>query len=1409
MKKFLAALLVVVMVVSMIPATVFAATASDEECAVQKKYGTHSKAYCEAENVTYTQFGNTVAPECGQDGYTMYVCDCGEYFADDIIEMPDHEHAEGAKPVSARVEPTCNAYGKAAVYICKHCGKEYFEYESDAEKEAAEDDDDAPAGAIVKLAHTPVAGGSFAGNDCTKKQICAVCGEQYKNSNTKHKFNYSDPHAITKEPSTCAPGEATFKCTNPGCEQVSAPVAIIATGHGHPDYDNNSTLVEVDEEYPEKCSGTGTKAHFVCEECEAKFIEDEDDATKLIPATDADLVIEPEHLDPYVLHYRVPTCGLDGYITYRCGECNAKPWTDEYPALHDHTTLEEVKAHNELAKKDKNDDIEEWFLEPDDKGCPEGVTYTWYCQNPVWASEEIYEIYKEATSNDPALPALDALCYEVYVEGTLEWTDPATEGHTEYTVKVPYAYHPNYEANGELYAYSYNLVFCTNPECTVAKLSDWVYVAEGKDPFDTSKEQYLLNVSVVVGADGNIYEMNEDELAKYTFVRVERVRKVKLSKEPDNCKNYAHYYEYDSTGRNVTPTCAKTGIESYVCANGMCRDYTERVVPKLECVPDYTASKDCGTYDLKCKNCETVLYKKNKWTHEADEYVDTIPVPNCKQPAGDYYTCVHCDIDAFPAENVVEYKYSTRYDSLEEAELAHWTGNLTLLDSRPGNCVTVGKDEYRCSACSKVFWVYDVETTGHHIPDPSKVITEKDLEDLYNGVIPQDAVVYFEEANCLHGAGYTDYTCYRCGKGVKGQAALPHNLKEFKEVKATCTTDGNLLYYICLNECCGEEVVNAETGEKEWKYVIYEKVPVKYVDENGLNRTRDTYEPYADGAHILPKGTEHNLALKGSAPVSCVTAGYDYYRCDKCKEEVIKNFVPSTGHEMMSSEPVEKPADCVNDGMIYYVCANDWCTGDDGLACTCELNPVSLVDSNCTCKPGADDGIYTDEEIGVVILPALGHINASGLTVEDSCLSTEKDRVCIRANCPLKPATSGTNKGKKVVPKSHVEVSKEFAATCENPHYILITCANGCGKLNEVEHKGPALGHLFAWNERADLEFINAKDIEKIGEEFLKDAKAFNKQYAAVTAKAIIAYTPATYEADGSITFTCTDKTCNREITMAVKKVGIDFTIELDNAVVAGANNVYDVNGDLKGYNFIDGDVLAVTINMGAFETNVWGFNFDVNYDATALNFLGYKAFANDVFANFMVNNKVADDAEYDDVNKDGKDELITLIKNADGVVKVSAYTENAMDGTMFETKVSGTSKVVTLYFQIEALYTENNKGIDYVKAEEAFKLSVTASAADAKGDIETNGDDVDCTIGLMMDTNNNGNANITDVQNCVKIVKGQADVEYLAACDVNKDGAVNLTDLDLMNKALVGKADTFEIYKALSWNAPEGFVAA
>ena len=97
-KKFLAMLLAVVMVVSMLP-NVFAAAAV---CPGEGEI--HSKDNC----TNYKKADEEpVAPGCCTPGYTLYVCeDCGEHFASDIIVATEADDCT-FKKVSEYVAPDC------------------------------------------------------------------------------------------------------------------------------------------------------------------------------------------------------------------------------------------------------------------------------------------------------------------------------------------------------------------------------------------------------------------------------------------------------------------------------------------------------------------------------------------------------------------------------------------------------------------------------------------------------------------------------------------------------------------------------------------------------------------------------------------------------------------------------------------------------------------------------------------------------------------------------------------------------------------------------------------------------------------------------------------------------------------------------------------------------------------------------------------------------------------------------------------------------------------------------------------------------------------------------------------------------------------------------------------------------
>lgn len=91
----------------------------------------------------YTKKGNTVAPTCTTQGYTVYQCegydeikfsikkgfytvhhDCSETTKEDYTDMLPH--TKGEEVTEKRVEPTCTEAG-SATYICKVCKQEFTE----------------------------------------------------------------------------------------------------------------------------------------------------------------------------------------------------------------------------------------------------------------------------------------------------------------------------------------------------------------------------------------------------------------------------------------------------------------------------------------------------------------------------------------------------------------------------------------------------------------------------------------------------------------------------------------------------------------------------------------------------------------------------------------------------------------------------------------------------------------------------------------------------------------------------------------------------------------------------------------------------------------------------------------------------------------------------------------------------------------------------------------------------------------------------------------------------------------------------------------------------------------------------------------------------------------------------------
>lgn len=1298
-KKILAALLVVIMVVSMFPATVFAA--SDCNLAAEA----HSKAACDKAGFTYTKVASgTVEPKCGQNGYTMYECECGVRFLDDVIVMPEHKKAS-AKPATERVEPTCSEYGKAAFFACSECGELFPEYElGDITPDPK---DNAPAGAIAKEEHT------WNTPSCVEpEKVCTICGEKDKDFDEKfpHDIDYNNPHAIVKAPEYCVPGEATFKCKNPDCNYEKT-VAVEAIGH------TVNTLDWV-AEVKSDClkNKAGVKAHYECATCKAKFIVDDFGVLKAVAASE--LATKVEHTSVITLNVVEPSCVQAGYISKYCAACQSTPWIEDEIRNTGHTTLEEVLAHDADPKKVEEDG--KWLLSTTERDCETGKTYTWNCQNLKCGSEEANVAYGYAA---------DTICGE-----PITWEDESTAGHKEVRITVPAT---------QKMPVRYTIALCSDPNCTLSDKS-----VEDKEIQGVT---YTLDVSVRV-VNNNVYDLRPDEDADLTFIEI--VSAAKVNVVPGACSS--HFYK-ENEGQYIAPTCTTAGAAFYVCET--CFESVEETYAKLG--HDYTfdalkwkqgesglarpstssssvnGKYSCtGTTYLYCsRGCSgsSAYSKKTGLGHIFNETPDIeAHKPSCLYSGGDVYFCLNCTT-GIKVDNEVKANITNLYNSLEEAKKVHEVeGQYIYLTGEQykstNECVSATLTEYACDTCSTKFWVKD-ETTGRHWSDSAVFVEE-------------------EDADCENAAGWGEFVCDRCLVTVPAEnKPVGHLMTKHEEVKATCTTAGNIEYYTCSRECCLEEVADIDP-EKDGNQPG--KLPKKYIYVEANDSYLAVSQEYTEVA-----AKNHDLDSKLQAP-TCTTAGYTHVICkNECGLDYTTDFTEATGHKKATVLSTQKP-DCDDNGMTYYACSNANCFGED--------NKAETTDDN--------------GKLNITIIPATGHKNQKGEKFENKCTDNTEDRVCTVCGGDF------TNDA------GHDYQETIVAPTCDKLGYKLYTCKNGCGD-DKVSDYVKALGHKLPWGDMTEVDYVDFNKANLDDEEILK---AYKK---------VISYTAPTFEKAGSITFKC--EVCGEKKTMEVKVVGIDFTIEKDNAVVSGAST------DALTEAFIptDGEVIALTINMSAYNTNVWGVSFDFDYLAAGMKYLGYVYHAGESFGSLQINNKTTDHKTHK-VGADGVTKIQNeYAKDCFGVISVAAYVEAGMDGTMTDVKVNGTQKLITLYFQLDSYLEYNIAGVDGVDYVNTYYQIKNVVATNEDGEFESqNGKREYLIIKPMMDTNNNGNFNIADLQNCIKILKGQADFEYIAGADANKDGIVNLVDLDLMNQKLVGKIAEPDVYKALAWTAPEGFVA-
>ena len=238
--------------------------------------------------------GETVAPTCTEQGYTVYICDQDETLTEkrDYTDALGHDYDDGV----ITTEPTCTTEG-VKTYTCKRDGATKTE-------------------TVDALGHDWDAGKVTKAATCTEDGVftftCTRCDttDTATIPATGHKW---DDGTITVEPTCETDGEKTYKCTNDGCAKTKTE-KVDALGH---DWGDGEVTT------PATCTADGVLT-YICKH------DSSHTKTEAIPAL-GHAFAETGTVT------KAATCEEDGVMTYPCthdGCTEAK--TEVIPALgHD------------------------------------------------------------------------------------------------------------------------------------------------------------------------------------------------------------------------------------------------------------------------------------------------------------------------------------------------------------------------------------------------------------------------------------------------------------------------------------------------------------------------------------------------------------------------------------------------------------------------------------------------------------------------------------------------------------------------------------------------------------------------------------------------------------------------------------------------------------------------------------------------------------------------------------------------------------------------------------------------------------------------------------------------------------------------------------------------------------------
>lgn len=1313
MKKQLRRVLVLLLAFTMCFGSAVTLFAADAEVTCPGADKVHTKANCEyvAEEV--------VAPLCGKNGYTIYACTaCHTHFVDDVT--PALGGCSEFKVV-AEVPATCEKAGVKAHKECVVCGAKYIGDTLYTDEQLA-----------IKAGHT---WGEWketyvaCGKATAKVRTCTVCGkeEEANGAKTEHKWVVT----VTEEPNaeTNKTGKATAEC-----EYCHATRDIVV-------YPDNHVCKKLTKHAAVKatCAASGLKADYYECACGKKYADEK--ATKLI--TDEEFeknYVEQQH--PSTASRTIPaTCESYGHEMTICKDCGETLEDKKIAPLgHDWLTYPydiyynyETRATSNTAEEGftlihkKGDVIEDYSGFKWNNG--ERTLYSdticgrviRYCLNAT-----VDDNYSQLASggllstwildeNGIDLRITVSISDESKFYGVVSEDIEEAKGHDYKKVTIP----------ADCGHVSMTFYTCTNENCYdklhTGGTGNFMLDKEGRLIFESTKYDATTQTNVhdyyyyreKAGKYGNYSEVRvaDEDVTKYS--RLLNGESVKMIVDADHPVTFGkdvdaknHAIKVMDENKSKAATCTVNGYNVGTCY--------------------------CG---------EEIQVEVPATGHKF--YISRISKPTCTKEGTAYWSCANgcgetktTTIPVIAASEKTEmtwdefmtwkrlFSYEGRdYYGFERNDIHR---NFVIEVVRKASCTQPDLVKYTCKDCGKVYTI-DMENAKGHT-DPG-VYTKMSAD----GKLVEAAAEaeHYEYLADVKGA---DGKTIEHKKGDKVDDATAATLKgktkdELKKLGFVLVPAKTAAYF-CTE--CGEFVASKTAAHGGHTIDTTQKVngtPATHLTD-GL---KDHYVCSVCGAKVLEDGTSavikaegHKMTKVAGIKATCTEAGRkEYYVCtsEECEGKifVIENkkyvetteaalVIDATGHK--EGTPVSSKRDCLTIGYDWYTCATckaDYIKNFKAAGHTtvdvAEKKPTCTADGYTKHK-ACKDCDYTE---GKTIIPATGHKDKDGTFTD----CNRKGRTCLN-NCNLgkdkKPVAFTDNK--------HAPETKDVLATCTAAGYTMTVCTK-CNEVLKVENPVAALGH----------------DMQD------KD-----------TWTVVVAPTEVSA---GKATSKCMNPNCDYEEEVVIPKLSdLKLNITADNAVVAGET-------------IVESGKVKVTVSISSLDSDIWGTNFTVKYDAKMFSFDRAEV----ITENFLV-------------NANALTKVVNKATVQTGDVKVLATAKNDEAGNPQNVKLAGTETLVELYFTVVGNAAE----------QQTFEI-VEPSAGDLDGNKEIKASGVATVdVAQIADVDGIAGINVNDLSALLRLMRNE---EYSAAADLDKDGEITALDFTLLVNYLSGFATMKDIRNA------------